>query len=218
MVLVALLATLGLFLSSAPAPADECLGLNRWDCSFHPGCTAWNGNPGHCYFTGHTYCWCHDLTDIVADACDLSPELTDGTFDFTYPIGNKTNNYTLPASNPCTGYTANGPDAVADVYLAPGGSVEVHMDPDGAMDSSLYIITDCGDPAGTCVMGADATLGGQEETLTFMSAEGGLYHIVFDAWTTTPSPQNVHAWGIVQGSAPTTVQPVTWGTIKAMYR
>ena len=217
-VLVAGLAMIGLLAGATTVSADECFGLGRWDCNQHPGCTTGGGDPGHCYWTGQTYCWCHALTLAIADVCDVSIELTDGSFDFTYATAAMTNNYTLPAGNPCTGYTANGPDGVANVYLAPGGSIEAHMDPDGTQDSSLYLITDCANPSGTCVAGADDTFSGQEETFTYTSATGGIYYIIFDSWTSAPGPQNVHVWGYVQGSAPTAVEAISWGTIKAMYR
>lgn len=215
----ALAICLGLLLAAAgTAAADECWGLNRWDCNSHPSCTTFQGDPGHCYFVYHSYCECRALHELVADLCDGAIELTDGTFDFYYNTGDMTNDYTLPYGNSCTGYSANGPDGVAYVFLQAGGTVEVHMQPDGAMDSSLYLVTDCADPEGTCLIGADDTLGGDEETFTYTATSDVIAYIIFDAWTSSPDPQDVHVWGYVDGSYPTPVEQISWGSIKAMYR
>jgi len=85
------------------------------------------------------------------------------------------------------------------------------------MDSSLYLVTDCAEPDATCVIGADETFGGDMETFIFTSTTGGIYYIIFDAYTASPSAQTVHVWGDVEGSF-TPVVAQSWGTIKAMYR
>jgi hypothetical protein len=213
---IALLVAVLLALSSA-AIADECDGVSRFYCNQHPACITWNGLDGNCYYISHVQCQCRDLGSVIVDACDLSAEFSEGGFDFYYDTGEMANDYALTYGNACTGYSSNGPDAVANVYLDPAGMIEVHMQPEGSMDSSLYLVTDCEDPEGTCVIGADDTFGGDEETFVFNSDTGGIYYIIFDAYTASPTAQTVHVWGEVAGSA-TPVAPRSWGMIKAMYR
>jgi len=208
-----------LFLAVGTVDAqDECIGLNRWDCNQHPACETFHGDPGYCYYVYHSFCECRALYGVVADICSEAVELIDGPFDLEYDCGLMANDYALTYPNDCTGYSSNGPDGVMYVELEPGGMVEVHMQPLGTgYDSSLYIVTDCADPMGTCVAGADDTYSGDEETLTFESAGGGIYYIIFDAYTSTPTAQSIRVWGDVAGSM-TTVNSMTWGAIKAIYR
>ncbi|MFH1501890.1 MAG: hypothetical protein ABIG03_02455 [Candidatus Eisenbacteria bacterium] len=213
---VAVLVAIVLAMSSA-AIADECDGVSRFWCNQHPACITWNGLNGNCYYISHVQCQCRDLGSVIVDVCDLSAELGDGAFEFYYNTDDMVNDYALTYLNPCTGYSSNGPDAVANVYLASGGILEVHMDPEGTMDSSLYLVTDCANPEGTCVAGADVTYSGDEETFTYVSPTDGIYYIIFDAYTSAPGAQAVRVWGDVTGSF-TPVETHSWGTIKAMYR
>ncbi len=204
---------------AGPAACDECYGLNRWDCNQHAGCTTFQGDPGECYFVYHSFCECRALWRVVVDEHLESVELTDGPYSYTYNSGEMANDYALVYGNDCTGYSTNGPDAVAYVALAPGGTVEAHMMPmDTGHDCSIYLITDPEDPEGSCVIGADDTVGMDEEWFFYESVEGGVYYIIFDAYSSSPPEMEIQVWGDVSGSMPVGVEDASWGAIKAMYR
>lgn len=84
-----------------------------------------------------------------------------------------------PGDGGCTGYVAAGPDIVYLVNLMPGYRVIASMNPVPYFDASLYLITDCGDPAGSCVVGDDS---GNPETITYCSEAGGTYYIICDGY------------------------------------
>jgi hypothetical protein len=93
------------------------------------------------------------------------------------------NDYSPESS--CTGYSVNGLDVVYYMDLNAGdlcNFVYTSWDCDG----SFYIITDCADPTGTCVVGADDTLGGEPESiLNWEVPETGRYYLVLDNWSSS---------------------------------
>jgi len=92
------------------------------------------------------------------------------------------NDYTpgvYPSS--CTGYGALGKDVVYVVDLLAGDVIDLVYSYVGtSFDESLYIITDCADPAGTCVAGADA---GHPEDIIWTCTADGTYYIICDNYS-----------------------------------
>ncbi len=100
--------------------------------------------------------------------------------DLTWALGNYT-----PGDYPssCTGYGALGKDVVYVVDLLAGDVISLVYSYVGtSFDESLYIITDCADPAGTCVAGSD---GGHPEDITWTCTADGTYYIICDAYSST---------------------------------
>ncbi|MCP3998171.1 MAG: hypothetical protein GY722_24385, partial [bacterium] len=73
----------------------------------------------------------------------------------------------------CTNYSANGADAVYYAVLPENGQIDVCID--GGFDLSLYLVTDCGDIAGSCVAGDDS---GNPECISYSGGPGTYYLIV----------------------------------------
>lgn len=91
-----------------------------------------------------------------------------------------TNQYD-PGSGGCTGYAATGPEAVYMVTLEPGQTFFASAAPiDGSIDLAVYLVTDCADVAGSCVIGDDS---GNPEEITYLSEEGGTYYLMIDSYT-----------------------------------
>ncbi|MCC7143899.1 MAG: PPC domain-containing protein [Candidatus Eisenbacteria bacterium] len=85
-------------------------------------------------------------------------------------------------SLPCTGFTAAGKDVVYSVALSAGDTFDVTYT--AVADGSVYLITNCADPVGSCVIGADDTLAGQPETWSFVAAASGTYYLILDSFGT----------------------------------
>jgi hypothetical protein len=94
-----------------------------------------------------------------------------------------TNNYDPGIPGPsCTGFTAAGKDVVYKLELQVGDIV--HLDyvlPSG--DAAFYIVTDCANVSGTCVVGADDTVTGQHEIIDWTFTAAGTYYVILDAYT-----------------------------------
>lgn len=83
---------------------------------------------------------------------------------------------------PCTGFTANGKDVVYSVALNAGDTFDVTYT--AVADGSIYLITNCADPVGSCVAGADDTVSGQVETFSYVAAASGTYFLIVDSFGT----------------------------------
>jgi hypothetical protein len=111
----------------------------------------------------------------------------------------------------CTGYSAAGKD-ITYVFTVPAGAT-IGLSYYSAADASFYIVTDCADPANTCVVGADATFSGGTEVINHVFAVGGTYYLILDnfsgggAWTLTGTLD-----------CPTGTEETSWGQVKTLYR
>jgi hypothetical protein len=95
-----------------------------------------------------------------------------------------TNDYDPGIPGPsCTGYGAAGRDLTYKVDLDAGNII--HLVYTGYnYDASFYIVTDCGNASGSCVVGADGMLTGQPETIDWTCTTTGTYYIIVDAYGT----------------------------------
>ena len=147
--------------------------------------------------------------DVCAGAIDIQGQsLASWDVNLTN-AGTYYNDYS-PVAPSCTGYTANGPDAVYSINLAAGE--EVTISELGDCDTSIWIATDCGNLAGSCVAGADAVGGSATETVTYTAAAAGTYYVIIDSYATGGCPVTVTV------NAPVSTEESTFGTLKAMFR
>ena len=118
------------------------------------------------------------------DTCDTAaniPDCTAGALQgdtTTY-----TNNYD-PGSGGCSsGYPEAGRDVVYYLDLVAGDHLDMtytQLNTDGA----FYLVTDCSNVAGSCVIGADATVTGQPEHWTYTVQNGGRFYLILDSYGT----------------------------------
>lgn len=93
------------------------------------------------------------------------------------------NNYD-PGSGGCaSGYPEAGKDQVVSVALEAGDVINIVYTQLNA-DAAIYIITDCANPAGSCVVGADDTVTGEPETINWMATATGTYYVIIDCYGT----------------------------------
>lgn len=93
-----------------------------------------------------------------------------------------TNNYDPAIPGPsCTGYAAVGNDVVyvADLLL---GDI-VHLVYNDTYDGAIYIVTDCNNVSGTCVIGADTFPNPPGEVIDWTCTGTGTYYIIADAYS-----------------------------------
>jgi hypothetical protein len=112
------------------------------------------------------------------DTCNPDYLIADGTQgvlngDMTYD----NNNYD-PGSGGCsTGFAEQGVDVAYMMNLTAGDVVDMTYNTPG-FDASFYIITDCSNPAGSCVVGADASY--DTEVIDWTVPTTGTYWLILD--------------------------------------
>lgn len=115
----------------------------------------------------------------------------------------------------CTGRTAYGPDEVYRMELQPGFVVHAtYTQPN--RDGSFYVVTDCDDPQGTCVVGADDFGYGETEILDWIVEMSGTYYLICDTWELEPQGGPFTLNVNIDCSVET--EGVNWGTLKNLYR
>lgn len=142
-------------------------------------------------------------------------EIWPGSFEFETDNTQANSDYPL-MGNSCTGYSASGRDVVYVVCMNQGELLNVHMQ--CGFDASLYIITDCDDPNGTCLIGADDTVGaGYEEIIGFEAPFTGYYYIIASAYSSGVGPIEVFG-NYYGGGCWVDTKPQSFGGLKALYR
>lgn len=116
--------------------------------------------------------------DICADTVPVSASAT-----FMGNFGQFTNAMD-PGFGGCTGFDAPGPDSIFAVSLRAGQTLAAVLSNGfgATTDLSLYLVWDCTDPRGTCLVGSDA-YGGVDETIFYTATEDEVVFLVADAWT-----------------------------------
>lgn len=146
------------------------------------------------------------------DNCATAGPLQCGDVNLAGHTGCSLNDYTLPAANPCTGFTAAGRDQVLQLVVGAGGSVNLTYT--STADASIYIVSSCAPVV--CLAGADATVTGQPEVLSYVFATAGTYYLILDSFGTNTAG----AWTLTGtfDCAATPTLPATWGGLKTIYR
>jgi hypothetical protein len=127
-----------------------------------------------------------------------------------------THDYTPFASGlgGCTGFTAFGRDIVYYINAGAGDGLDLLYT--NTADGSIYVITDCTNPTGTCVAGADATLTGQPEHLLYTFPSTGVYYLILDSFGTNTGGTFTLTGQVICNVVPTARR--SWGQLKSIYR
>lgn len=109
----------------------------------------------------------------------------------------------------CTGWSANGPEAVYKIQLGAGEMFTACENPTADyIDLALYAVSDCGDPVGSCLAGDDS---GNPECITFSAPSAGWYYLMVDSYSGCGTVT-------VTIDAPVATEPTNWGAVKGIYR
>lgn len=90
--------------------------------------------------------------------------------------------YDLDSPGPsCTGFPSDGRDIVYALDLRRGDvlHVEYKMPED---DASLYVVQDCADVSGSCLVSSDRGLNGEPESIDYPVPETGRYFLILDSY------------------------------------
>ena len=149
----------------------------------------------------------------VNDLCAGAINLPCGQVNLSGSTLGAQNNYD-PGATGCTGYTAAGGDVVYKFTASAGDAIDLIYT--STADGSFYIVSDCSDPVGSCVVGADATLSNQAEYIVHTFTSSGTYYVILDSYGTGSSGSwtltGTNACGVVNASR------TTWGNVKSFYR
>lgn len=145
------------------------------------------------------------------DDCTGVIDLQDqGEADFYVDLCQAAHDFNPGTVNPsCTGYSAGGTDVVYSIYLSAGEVFTASQQ--GDHDSAIYLLSECEYTGDTCVAGADATLSGDVETITYVAASDGMYYLIIDGYS---GCSNTHVWI----DNPVATESSSWGSLKSLYR
>lgn len=117
-----------------------------------------------------------------ADRCDVSNPFTGGFRLGDTTVG-RADFYQI--KNACGGLSVLagiGPEAVYHLALPFNAAVTVNVQPEPGFDAVIYVVRDCENPAGTCVVAADQMNAGFQENAAFDARADRTYAILVDGY------------------------------------
>ncbi|MFQ5600062.1 MAG: PPC domain-containing protein [Candidatus Krumholzibacteriia bacterium] len=119
----------------------------------------------------------------------------------------------------CTGFSSLGRDVIYRIDMAPGCSVDATLrdGSDGeSLDLSMYLVTWCADPQGTCVAGSDQQVGGPGK-FSYTSLDGGIHYLVVDSFgNDTCGDYELDV--VLTNCTVVAVEQRGWQQVKSLYR
>ncbi len=152
--------------------------------------------------------------DDCAGAVSSATAIPSGPFALDADNTLAGNDYPLAMPGSCTGYTHSGRDLVWIADLAQGETLNVTMTTVGGWDDTLFLVSSCADAAGTCVAGDNAIPDGSHLSFTRTAAGTGRYYLIASGYADGGGTFHL-AGNLGVGSS---VETVSWGRVKAMYR
>lgn len=125
-----------------------------------------------------------------------------------------THHYALSPSGSCTGFAHTGKDLAYVVDMNSGDTISATMETAGDWDDTLFLVTDCANPQGTCVAGANSLPDGSTITYTHTAFGTGRYYLIASGYGTASGAFTLRG----ELGPPASIEATTWGRIKAAYR
>jgi hypothetical protein len=122
--------------------------------------------------------------------------------------------YPLAMPGSCTGYTHSGRDVVWVMDVPAQHELTATMTTAGHWDDMLFLVSDCSNPAGTCLAGANALPDGSTVQWTNPSGGTARVYLIASGYAQAAGPFTLTG-SILPGTA---VTAQSWGRIKARYR
>lgn len=153
-----------------------------------------------------------DCAGALANGDTIGPGF--GVFARTGDNALATNDYPLPSGNACTGYAHTGRDMVWIVDMPATSWFTATMTTTGHWDDTLFLISDCGNPAGSCIAGDNRVPDGSRVTTINLDPFPVRYYLVASGYAAGAGEFRLD--GILGNG--TAIEETTWGRLKARYR
>ncbi len=109
---------------------------------------------------------------------------------------------------PCIGAaTPTGPEIIYKVEVDLTCTLQVNHTPGPLLDAVIWVVTNCDDPANSCVAFGDTGSDGDPEILSFSATAGTDYYVAVDGWGTSSGPYTLDIVE-VDGATGCTLVPV----------
>ncbi len=149
------------------------------------------------------------LNDTCEGAVDNDFFIMPGAFSYSGDNTLAASDYPM-ASGSCTGYSVSGMDLVWAICMDAGDVLDVTMS--SGFDASFYLISDCADPFGSCLIGAD-----DPETFVYTATDEGMYYLVCSAYSSGLGAFTID--GTFQGDGcVVATEDKSWDGLKSLYR
>lgn len=152
------------------------------------------------------------LNDTCVGAMTNDFYIESGAFSYASDNTWANHDYSLVYDGSCTGYSFSGLDVVWVVCMEQGDVLNVEMT-DTSFDASMYLMTDCADPQGSCVAGAD-----DPEIISYTAAADGTYYLVCGGYSSGVGPFTIVGNLEGEGCGPVATEDTNWGNLKSLYR
>jgi HYDIN/CFA65/VesB family protein/fibronectin type III domain protein len=141
--------------------------------------------------SGHASSAQPSVAPLAGDTCAQATAINPAALPFgeDSTLATATNNID-PGAGGCA--PGGGNDVVYSFTPSVSDTYTIGAAPTSGFDLSLYIVTDCANPAGTCVAGKNARGVGGGEFLTPTLVAGTQYFIVVDSVTPDPAANGFH--------------------------
>jgi hypothetical protein len=168
-----------------------------------PACTGKECGPDGC---GGTCGTCSLGSDCLAGACVLAGDQCSNAYAVTaLPFADAWhttgygNDYSFAAGD-CPGATSGwGAGSPDYAYILTATSTWYHtitLTPAAGFDSALYVVSDCGDIAGTCLRADEEIGGGVAESVSVWLWTGETVHIIVDGYGNTTAQQGSYTLSV----------------------
>jgi hypothetical protein len=122
---------------------------------------------------------CGAQTPPANDLCEAAIPLPCGWIDLSGNTQYAHNDVTFPNNaSSCTGHVADGFDVVYKMTISAGDSVWLNYI--SQANGSFYLVEDCANPTGSCILGADLYLETGLEVFRHTFSFSGTYYLVLD--------------------------------------
>jgi len=153
-----------------------------------------------------------DCAGALANGNTIGPGL--GAFARTGDNTLATNDYPLAAGSSCTGYAHTGRDMVWVVTMPATSWFAATMTTTGSWDDTLFLVSDCGNVEASCVAGDNGVPDGSRVTTINHNPFSVTYYLIASGYSAGAGEFRLDG-ALGDG---TSVEPSTWGRIKASYR
>ncbi len=150
------------------------------------------------------------------DLCDDGEILPLGAYSIDGDTTAANDDYTLTSSG-CTGFSANGNDVVYVTCLADGDMFDVAMTTTTGFDASIYLVSDCADPEGSCVAGSDVFPTGEAFSYQNITGSDQQLYLIVDAFSSGAGEFNISG-NNGSNCQSVAIDETNWGSLKGMYR